>query len=151
MSQSRQSNLLKAPDIALAYLLLRIIVGVNYFNHGVTRIGNIPGFANAMVGAMEDAWMPGFLVRITAYFVVPVELAVGFLLIFGLFTRLSLVATLILMVILMYGVTIVQNWDVASSQLIYDVILFLLLAGLGYNYYSVDTILESRRRESRDA
>ncbi len=148
MNEFRHPNLLKAGDISLAYLLLRIVVGVNYFNHGFTRMGNIPGFANAMVGAMADAWMPDFLVRLTAYFVSPVELIAGLLLIVGLFTRLSLVVTFILMVILMYGVTVVQNWDAASSQLIYNIVLFILLAGLGYNRFSLDTVLANRKRNS---
>ncbi len=93
--------------------------------------------------------MPDFLVRLTAYFVSPVELIFGLLLTIGLFTRLSLVVTFILMVILMYGVTIVQNWNAASSQLIYNIVLFILLAGLGYNQFSLDTVLANRKRNNR--
>ncbi|MGD1854928.1 MAG: DoxX family protein [Leptolyngbyaceae cyanobacterium] len=149
MNESRQSLLLKSADISLAYLLLRIVVGVNYFNHGFTRLDNIPGFANSMVDAMEGAWMPDFLVRLTAYFVSPIELVAGLLLVVGLFTRLSLVVTFVLMVILMYGVTVVQNWNAASSQLIYNIVLFILLAGLGYNRFSLDTLVANRKRNSR--
>ena len=149
MNESRQLHPLKFADISLAYALLRIVVGVNYFNHGFTRMGNISGFADAMVGAMESAWMPDILVRLTAYFVSPVELVAGLLLIFGLFTRLSLVVTFVLMVILMYGVTVVQNWDAASSQLIYNIVLFILLAGLGYNRFSLDHVLANRKRNNR--
>ena len=131
---------LNATDISLAYVLLRIIVGINYFNHGFTRLGNIPDFADAMVSAMEGAWMPVPLVRLTAFFVSPVELVAGLLLILGLFTRLSLIVLFVLMAILMYGVTIVQNWDVASSQLIYNIVLFILLAGVGYNRLALDNV-----------
>lgn len=148
MNMSRQSHLFKAADISLAYLLLRIVVGVNYFNHGFTRLGNIPGFATSMVESMDGAWMPDSLVRLTAYFVSPVELIFGLFLILGLFTRLSLVVIFILMVILMYGVTVVQNWGAASSQLIYNIVLFILLAGLGYNRFSIDTFLAGRKPTS---
>lgn len=144
MDRPQPPNLLRSTDIALAYLLLRVVVGVNYFNHGITRIDDIPGFATSMVKAMEGAWMPEFLVRLTAIFVPPVELLVGLLLIAGLFTRASLIVTFILMVILMYGVTIVQNWRAASSQLIYNIVLFILLAGRGFNHVSVDRLLASR-------
>lgn len=137
MNNSRTVGL-QQRDIVLAYALLRIIVGINYFNHGFTRIGNIPGFMDSMVAAMEGAWMPEFLVRINAALVPPVELVVGLLLILGLFTRGALIACLILMAILMYGVTIVQNWDAAASQLVYDLILFILLAGVGYDRISLD-------------
>ncbi|MDB9312114.1 DoxX family protein [Spirulina sp. CS-785/01] len=138
MNSDRIKVGLRSSDIVWAYTLLRIIMGVNYFNHGFTRMGNIPGFMDAMVGAMEGAWMPEWLVRMNAALVPPVELIVGFLLIFGLFTRYALIAGLILMIVLMYGVTIVQNWDTAGGQLIYDLILFLLLAGLGFNKVSLD-------------
>lgn len=131
---------LRNSDISMAYVLLRIIVGINYFNHGFTRMGNIPGFMNAMVGAMEGAWMPEPLVRLTAFFVSPVELIFGLFLILGLFTRISLIVLFVLMAILMYGVTIVQNWDSASSQLIYNIVLFILLAGVGYNRWALDGV-----------
>lgn len=139
---------LRATDISLAYGLLRIVVGINYFNHGFTRLGNIPGFMDAMVGAMEGAWMPEPLVRLTAFFVSPVELIFGLCLILGLFTRLSLVVLFVLMAILMYGVTIVQNWDSASSQLMYNLVLFILLAGVGYNRWALDHVFFKRDRPS---
>ena len=150
MNPVRQSFALKAADISLAYVLLRIIVGINYFNHGFTRLGNIPGFAEAMVGAMDGTWMPDPLVRITAFLVSPVELVVGLLLILGLFTRASLIATFVLMAILMYGVTIVQNWDAASSQLIYNIVLFILLAGVGYNRFALDNVFFGQQNPASD-
>lgn len=146
MHKFHQSPGLKAADISLAYALLRIIIGINFFNHGFTRLDNIPGFTNAMVSAMEGAWMPEPLVRITAFLVSPVELIAGLFLILGLFTRAALIATFVLMAILMYGVTIVQNWDTASSQLIYNLVLFILLAGLGYNRFALDNVFFSDDR-----
>lgn len=134
-------------DIVLAYTFLRVIVGVNYFNHGATRIGNLSGFMDSMGAAMADAWMPAALVRINAALVPPVELIVGALLIVGLVTRGALIACLALMVMLMYGVTIVQNWDTAASQLIYDIILVALLAGLGFNQISLDRQIFGKGQE----
>ena len=57
---------LRTIDIVAAYTLLRIVVGINYFNHGATRIFNIPGFMDAMVNTMQDSWIPELLVRINA-------------------------------------------------------------------------------------
>ncbi|MEM0979511.1 MAG: DoxX family protein [Cyanobacteria bacterium P01_H01_bin.58] len=140
MNSIKPTMELKAADVSMAYALLRIVVGINYFNHGFTRMGNIPGFMDAMVGAMEGSWMPETLVRLTAFFVSPVELIAGLLLTIGLFTRFSLVVLFVLMAILMYGVTIVQNWDAASSQLIYNIVLFILLAAAGYNRLALDNV-----------
>ncbi|MDJ0742038.1 MAG: DoxX family protein [Xenococcaceae cyanobacterium MO_167.B27] len=141
-----QTNLgLKTRDIVAAYTLLRIVVGINYFNHGATRIFNIPGFMDAMVNTMQDSWIPEFLVRINAALVPPVELIVGALITIGLFTRGALIACFVLMIVLMYGVTIIQNWNVASSQLIYNIVLFILLAGVSFDRISIDAWLRHRR------
>lgn len=150
MSEQRRIGL-KQTDIVVAYTLLRIIVGVNYFNHGFTRIASIPNFVQSMVEQFQDTFIPGFLVAINAALVPPVELIVGLLITIGLFTRAALVACLILMLVLMYGVTLLQNWSTASSQLIYDVILALLLAGVGYNSISVDRWLSRNGRRPSDA
>lgn len=138
---------LKTKDIIAAYTLLRIVVGINYFNHGATRIFNIPGFMDAMVDTMQSAWIPEFLVRINAALVPPVELIVGALITIGLFTRGALIACFILMAVLMYGITIIQSWDGAGSQLIYNIVLFILLAGVNFNRISVDAWLKRKRSQ----
>ena len=129
---------LNRSDVAIAYLLLRLLIGVNFLNHGLTRIGNIPGFVERMVKAMESSYFPEPLVRINAFLVPVVELIVGVLIILGWQTRIALMITSSLMVILMLGVTSVQNWPVAGDQLVYGVILFILLAGRCFNTVSVD-------------
>ena len=69
---------------------------------------------------MQSSGIPEFLVRINAGLVPPVELIVGALITVGFLTRSALIACFILMIILMYGITMIQNWDGASSQLIYQ-------------------------------
>ena len=136
---------LRTKDIVAAYTLLRIVVGLNYFNHGFTRIFDVPSFINAMVITMKDSGIPEFLVRINAGLVPPVELIVGALITVGFLTRSALIACFILMIILMYGITMIQNWDGASGQLIYNIVLFILLAGVNFNRISVDTWLKNRK------
>lgn len=147
-TSSQNKLTLKTRDIVAAYTLLRIVVGINYFNHGATRIFNIPGFMDSMVTTMQDSWIPELLVRINAALVPPVELIVGALLIVGFWTRGALIACFILMAVLMYGITIIQNWDGASGQLIYNIVLFILLAGLNFNSISVDGWLKSKSNRS---
>jgi thiosulfate dehydrogenase [quinone] large subunit len=144
MTQANTSISLRRNDVVLAYTFLRVILGVNFFNHGFTRIGNIPGFVNGMVETFQDTFIPPFLVQINAFLVSPVELVFGLLLAIGLLTRLSLVVLLGLMFVLMYGVTLLQNWDAATSQLIYDALLCTLLAGLTFNDFSVDRWRQGR-------
>ncbi|MBF2029719.1 MAG: DoxX family membrane protein [Oscillatoriales cyanobacterium C42_A2020_001] len=134
---------LRSKDVAIAYLFLRLIFGINFFNHGFTRIGDIGGFANSMVELFKNSPIPAELVRINGLLVPPVELVIGVLLLLGLFTRGALVAGFVLMMILQMGVTILQNWDTVASQLIYCIVFFVLLAGIGFNAFSLDRV---RRR-----
>jgi hypothetical protein len=48
-TKNRADLSLKTRDIVAAYTLLRIVVGINYFNHGATRIFNIPGFMDSCI------------------------------------------------------------------------------------------------------
>ncbi len=129
---------LRRKDITLAYVLLRILFGIGFFNIGLGKIGGIGGFANAMAAQFKDTFLPAPLVQATAALVPPLELAIGLLLIFGLFTRGALVAGFILMMILQAGVTLLKDWNTASNQLIYCIIFFILLAGAGFNAFSLD-------------
>ena len=151
MTQNRPQISLNPKDIAYAYLLLRILIGVNYFNHGFTRIGNIPGFAENTVNDLANSYFPAFLVRINSYLVPPVELIVGILITLGLFTRNALIATFILMIILKLGVTSIQNWGAATSMLSYGIVLFILLAGNSFNIYSIDRWLRNKRNQEISA
>ncbi|MBE9042170.1 DoxX family protein [Oscillatoriales cyanobacterium LEGE 11467] len=146
MSLNPFSNSLRRRDIVLAYTLLRILLGVNYFNHGFTRMGNIPAFAQSMVDLFQNTFIPDPLVRGPAFLVPIIELIAGGLLAVGFATRASLVTLFGLMIMLTYGVTLIQNWDAASSQLIYCLVLFILLAGSTFNVFSVDRWLARRKK-----
>lgn len=148
MTHSPRTFKLNRTDVAIAYVLLRLLIGVNFLNHGLTRIGNIPGFVESMVKAMEASYFPEPLVRINAFLVPIVELIVGGLLILGWQTRIALIVTSSLMVILMLGVTAVQNWQAAGDQLVYGLILFILLACRSFNTVSVDYWLAKKTAPS---
>jgi thiosulfate dehydrogenase (quinone) large subunit len=140
---------LRRQDVVLAYTLLRIIFGVNFFNHGFTRIGNIPGFAQGMVDLFQKTFVPEPLVRGPALLVPIVEFAIGILITVGLLTRPALLVGFGLMIVLTYGVTLLQNWDAANSQLLYALVFFILIAALNFNTFSIDAWLERRKRRSQ--
>lgn len=139
---------LRRRDIVLAYVLLRILFGIGFFSIGLGKIGGIGGFANAMAEQFKDTFLPAPLVQATAVIVPPLELVIGILLIWGLFTRGALIAGFILMMILQAGVTLLKDWNTASNQLIYCIIFFLLLAGAGFNAFSLDQWLSRKRGDS---
>jgi thiosulfate dehydrogenase [quinone] large subunit len=129
---------LRSQDIILAYTFLRIVFGINMFVHGLVRIGNIPGFVQSQVGLYEGLPVPEFLIAGPAFLIPIVEFIIGLLMIIGLETRKALIAGSLLMMPLMFGVCLLQKWDVAGSQLTYCLILFVLLIGFPYNLISID-------------
>ena len=136
---------LRRRDIILAYTFLRIVLGVNFFNHGFTRMGNIPGFAQSMVDMFNNTFVPEILVRVPAMAVPIVELIGGALVTLGLATQAALITLFGLMIVLMYGVTLIQNWDAAGSQLIYCLVLFILIASNSFNTFSLDRVISRRK------
>ena len=143
--KEREAIWLRRRDIILAYTFLRIVLGVNFFNHGFTRLGNIPGFAQSMVDMFQDTFMPEVLVRVPAMLVPIVELIGGLLVTIGLLTQAALATLFGLMIVLMYGVTLIQNWDAAGSQLIYCLVLFILIAGNSFNTFSLENVFSRRK------
>ena len=131
---------LRTPDIVIAYTLLRLVLGINIFVHGLVRIGDIPGFVQSQVALYKDIAIPDFMIAGPAFLIPIIELIAGFLMIIGLKTRNALIAGFALMLPLMFGVCLLQNWSTASSQLIYCLVYFVLLVGYPYNRISIDQL-----------
>jgi len=113
-----------------AYLLLRLFMGVDLFCHGFARIftgAHLSGFAEGMVKNMASSPLPQSLTLATGYAVPPVELVIGILLLLGIFTRFALILASLLMLVLVFGVGMKQDWAVAGQQLLYALVLFVLL------------------------
>ncbi len=113
-----------------AYLLLRLVTGLDFYMHGFARIftgTHLSGFAQGMVKSMASTPLPPSLTLATGYVVPCVELFIGTLLLLGLFTRAALTLALVLMLVLMFGVGLKQDWNVAGQQLLYGLVLAILL------------------------
>ncbi|MEM9245159.1 MAG: DoxX family protein [Cyanobacteria bacterium P01_F01_bin.153] len=139
---------LRRRDLVVAYTLLRILFGINFFNHGFVRLDSLPQFAQGMVEMFSETFVPEPLVYGPALLVPIVELIIGIGMILGLGTEISLVAGMILMMVLTYGVTLVENWSAASSQLIYCLVFTVLIAGRCFNDLSVDKAIARRQKRS---
>jgi thiosulfate dehydrogenase [quinone] large subunit len=115
-----------------AYLLLRLLTGLNFFMHGFARIftgTHLSGFAEGMVKSMASTPLPPALTLATGYAVPCVEILLGTLLLLGVLTRAALTLAFLLMFVLMFGVTLKQDWSTAASQLTYGLVLAALLFG----------------------
>lgn len=129
-------------DQELAYVIFRLALGINMFNHGFARIlTGVKSFADGMVNEFSKSVLPGGIVRIFGTVLPWAELIIGLLILLGLFSRQTFAASGLLIVILLFGVTINQNWAAAGTQLIYALSFFLLLYLRNLNRLSLDDIL----------
>ena len=129
-------------DRRIAYALLRIVFGVDIFFHGLSRLlGDHAAFLAYLSQQMAKAPLPKSILPPFAAALPWTEATIGLLLLLGLFTRFALVAGSLEMIVLMAGITLAQNWEVAGIQLIYCAIYFVLLTHRGRNFYSLDTLI----------
>ena len=130
----------KQTTIQLAYLILRLTMGVNMFTHGVARLLDLEKFNTWMIGQFSNTILPEFLVSLSSYMIPFAELIIGVLLILGLFTSRALLLGALLITILVFGSGLQENWNVMSSHMIYAVFFFILSYMIELNKFSLDNL-----------
>jgi thiosulfate dehydrogenase (quinone) large subunit len=131
-------------DERIAYAFLRFVFGVNICFHGVSRLlGDHATFLAYLTQSMAHAVLvPKASLPVLAAVLPWIEAIVGLLVLLGLFTRIALIAGSAVMVLLMVGTTLAQDWNIAGLQLIYCLTYFVLLTFRARNFFSLDTLLE---------
>jgi thiosulfate dehydrogenase (quinone) large subunit len=125
-----------------SYLLLRLAVGASMIGHGLVRLPKLHAFSNWMVGGFEKSILPKVLVVPFSYALPIAEFLIGLLLIVGLFTRQSLTFGGIVMIILIFGTAMIENWDALPSQLIHIAFFALLLQFVPSNSMALDNLFK---------
>jgi len=127
---------------SLAYALLRTAFGINFAGHGLIRIhSGVAAFAETTAEHLAKSPLPHTVTYAFSYAIPFIEAVLGLTLILGVFTRISLVCGAVFMMALTIGVASNQQWEIASQQLIYSVVFFLLLYLIEYNAFAVDNYL----------
>jgi len=117
----------------LAYFLARLALGVNLLLHGFVRLPKLSGFVSGMEKQFFGSMIPGFLVTPMAWLIPPVELVLGAMLILGLWTRAALIGSAVLMIVLISGCCLIENWSAVGSQMVYVLFICLLIYRLDDN------------------
>ncbi|MBT5700642.1 MAG: DoxX family membrane protein [Gammaproteobacteria bacterium] len=126
-------------DKVLAYTLLRLFMGLNMFMHGAVRLGeNYGAFIEWTQGVFAETWLPSFLVTIEAALIPPVEMTVGVLLFLGFKTRFALMLAVGLMATLVFGMNVVQDWELVFRHVVYVCVFSGLMFNREYNEFSLD-------------
>ena len=125
----------------VAYALLRALFGVVFVTTGTAKfIGGIGNF----VGTMNQSFsgkLPAAMVMPFAYTIPFCEVVGGALILLGLFTRLGLTITGLLLIGLTFGVVVLGDPPTVAHNLQYALINFVLLWFVDLNRCSVDGLL----------
>jgi thiosulfate dehydrogenase [quinone] large subunit len=126
-------------DEKIAYALLRAVAGINLLMHGVSRLLAGPaGFAGHLSEQFAHSPLPAPLVHVFGSVLPMAEGLIGLLLLIGLKTRWALIAASLLMMVLTFGSSLVQDWAAAGTQLVYALVFSILLFMRRYNAWSLD-------------
>jgi thiosulfate dehydrogenase (quinone) large subunit len=130
----------RSSDAVIAYTILRISFGANIMLHGVSRIvmGHAAFLAYLTHYFEKTSYVPAGLLSGFATVQPWVELILGLLLMIGLATRFSLIAGALVIMCLVIGTNLAQDWLVSGLQLIYAFLYYYLLVHLDQNRYSID-------------
>ena len=127
-------------DAALSYALLRVALGLNSCLHGVVRwAAGLKNFAESLLPMFQKTPLPPWSVYGFGYVLPIVEALVGACVLFGFQTKRALILGSVLMLVLIFGSTLRQDWATVGIQLMYALVYSLLLAGTRVNYYSIDS------------
>ncbi|WP_231491065.1 DoxX family protein [Pedobacter sp. Leaf170] len=129
-------------DKNLGYLISRLAIGLSFFGHGLVRLPKLDGLSKWMMGQFEKSILPDALVLPFSYTLPILEFVAGLMILIGLFTRQGLLLAGVTSLALIFGTTMIENWEALPSQLIHVAFLSILLAYLPYNSYAVDKILK---------
>jgi thiosulfate dehydrogenase [quinone] large subunit len=125
-----------------SFLLLRLAIAISMFGHGLVRLPKLATFSNWMVGSFENSMLPKIIVTPFSYILPIAEFAIGLFLLLGIFTKPSLVAGAVVMLILLFGTSMIENWEAIPSQLIHIAFFALLLHFADYNSWAIDTLIK---------
>ena len=129
---------------AIVFLLLRLGIGISMFGHGLVRLPKLNAFSQWMVGSFAKSMLPAELVRPLSMVLPFAELVIGFLLLIGLFTEPALISGAVLVLLLLFGTAMVENWEALPSQLIHLILFAVLLQFVASNSWSLDKIFNKQ-------
>lgn len=123
------------------FLILRLAVAISMFGHGLVRLPKLNAFSQWMVASFEKSILPKALVVPFSYVLPVAEFVVGMLLLTGLFTKPAALAGAVVVLLLLFGTTMVENWEAIPSQLLHIIFFAILLQFMENNSYALDKVV----------
>jgi len=120
------------------FLLARLPVGLSFFGHGLIRLTKLETFSHGMVGQFSKSVLPEGIVLAFGIVLPFLEFITGFLLLIGLFTRFSIVLGMAIILSLIFGSSLIEQWQAVFTQLVYGAYLAVLFYFADFNDISID-------------
>jgi len=114
-------------NTGIFHFIVRLPIAMSFFGHGLVRIPKLQAFASGMAEAFAATWLPQPLVLAFSYFLAIAELLIGLWLMTGRRIQEALMAGQVLMTLLIFGSSLIENWNGISAQLVHSIYLVGLL------------------------
>ncbi|MEP5255305.1 MAG: DoxX family protein [Winogradskyella arenosi] len=121
-----------------SYLIVRLALGLSMFGHGLVRLPKLEAFSQGLVKSFENSMMPEVLTLPFSYILPFGELIFGALLVIGLFTRVAVLGIAAILLALIFGSTLVENWGAITAQLVHVAFVAYLSHHIKDNSYALD-------------
>lgn len=127
-----------------AFLLLRVAAGMSMLGHGLVRLPKLQAFSQWMTGTFAQSMLPPVLVKPFSLILPIAEFLLGLLLVAGLWTRPALIAAGLVMILLILGTTLIENWEAIPAQLLHTAFFAVLLQFISSNTLSIDQLIQGK-------
>ncbi len=139
----------------IANFIVRWILGLLFLMAGFWKVFVLTPAGHAQqffVEGFSDSWIPTWLLQLVGYSIPFLELVAGLLICIGLRTREALVAVGLLLIVTTYGHALQQPlFDIDGHTFTrLALIIFLLLAPVGRDTYSIDQWLLARKNNQSE-
>ncbi|TVT41764.1 DoxX family protein [Hymenobacter setariae] len=131
---------MKLNNFELAFVLGRLLLGLNFLMHGLVRIPKLAVFRAGIEKEFAAAPLPPVLVSLFATALPFVEGAIGALLLVGLFTRPALIVAMLVIMSLVFGSSLLEKWTLVGDQLVYGLYIITLVLHLQRNRLCLDAV-----------
>ncbi len=123
----------------IAYALLRVTVGVLFLFSGIGKLlKGVDNFAFGMMERFADSPLPSSLVELFVNVLPFAEVAVGVILVVGLFNVAALTLAGLLILALTFGAVVLADPPTVAHNVTYALVIFVLLWLAEHNGYSLD-------------
>ncbi|WP_179343536.1 DoxX family protein [Winogradskyella ursingii] len=123
----------KTTNYETAYLLLRLTMGVNFLTHGLVRFPKLEGFRNGVSKSFNNTFLPDILVSSWATVLPFIEFIIGLFLILGIYTYRISIAGSIIIIALIFGSCLIEEWSNVGLQMVYAIFFSILISQIQFN------------------